>query len=87
MSLERCGLKRCGLKTAEYLVDQTEVSRSSALRWLGIAVLLYGLFIGISYALAPLVSPGHGNAMFSALGVVLIGLCGAGLLWLPRRRR
>jgi len=75
------------LKTAEHLVDLTEMRRSSVLRWLGIAILLYGLFVGISYVLAPLVSPVHGDVMLTALGVVLIGFCGAGLLWLPRRRR
>jgi hypothetical protein len=49
-----------------WVADQIQVNR--VWRWMAIAALLYGLFIGISYALAPVVSPGHGNPMFSALG-------------------
>lgn len=54
---------------------------------MGIAVLLYGLFIGIVYLLAPIVAPGHGHSMFSALGLALMGGCAAGLFWLQRRPR
>jgi hypothetical protein len=45
----------------EYVDDVIEMRSSTVLRWLGIAALAYGLFIGISYVLAPLVSPGHGD--------------------------
>jgi hypothetical protein len=57
------------------------------LRWLGIVVLLFGLWTGVIYAVAPLVAPGHGNATFSAIEVILISLCAWGLLRLQPRRR
>ena len=45
------------------------------------------LFVGISYATAPVVSLGHGNATFSALGVVFDRTSRNRPAWLPRGRR
>jgi len=50
------------------------------LRWLAIALLIWGLFIGIAYAIAPLVSPGRGSVLFELIGVALVVGCGFGLL-------
>jgi hypothetical protein len=57
-----------------------------ALRWLLTAVLIWGLFTGIAYALVPIMTDGWGNEMSFVAGLALIGLCGGGLLRLDPRR-
>lgn len=49
------------------------------LKWLLAAFLVWGLFTGILYAIAPLVSD-RGNLLFVGIGVGLILGCGLGLL-------
>jgi hypothetical protein len=73
------------LKNVGSVADPTRVHR--IWRWTAVAALLYGIFVGISYAITPVVSPGDGNAFFSALGIALIAICSAALLRLPPRRR
>lgn len=50
------------------------------LRWVAAALLIWGLFVGIAYAIVPLVSPGRGSAQFELIGVALVAGCGFGLL-------
>ena len=56
-------------------------------KWLALALLLWGLFTGIAYATAPLVTDRWGNDLSTLAGIALILLCGAGLLRLDLRRR
>jgi hypothetical protein len=58
----------------------------TAVKWIAAAFLVWGLFIGIGYAVAPLVTDGWGNTWSTAVGLGVIGLCSAGLLWLNPRR-
>jgi hypothetical protein len=57
-----------------------------ALRWLAAGLLLWGLFAGIAYVLVPLLTDGWGNQWSFVAGLVLIGLCSAGLLRLDPRQ-
>ena len=57
-----------------------------ALRWTIFALLVWGLFIGIAYALVPLLTDGWGNGVSFVGGLALIGLCSVGLLRLDPRR-
>jgi hypothetical protein len=59
-----------------------------ALKWLVSALLLWGLFIGISYLVVPAVTSGHGNGTTLVIGIALIVGCAFGLLRLfPRHPR
>jgi hypothetical protein len=55
------------------------------LRWIVIALLIWGLFAGIGYALAPLLTDGWGSTRSVVAGIALILGCGIGLLRIPRR--
>jgi hypothetical protein len=57
-----------------------------ALQWIVAGLLVWGLFTGIAYVLVPVLTDGWGNALSFIAGLVLIGLCSAGLLRLDPRR-
>jgi hypothetical protein len=58
----------------------------TAVRWIGIALLVWGLFTGIAYVLTPLLTDGWGNGLSTAVGVALIVACGYGLFRLDPRQ-
>lgn len=59
----------------------------TAVRWLVAGLLVWGLFTGIAYVLVPVVTDGWGNGVSLLAGLVLIGICAAGLLKLDPRRQ
>lgn len=59
----------------------------TALRWLIAALLVWGLFTGLAYALVPLVTNGWGNTVTVLIGVMLVLICAAGLLRFDPRRK
>jgi hypothetical protein len=57
------------------------------LKWLLAGLLVWGVFTGLAFALAPLLVSGKGNLVSSLAGVVLVLFCCFGLLKLPLGRR
>jgi len=55
------------------------MARLTSARWLLTALLIWGLFTGIAYLLVPLLV-GRGTMLTTGVGVLLIVLCGWGLL-------
>jgi hypothetical protein len=53
--------------------------RLTSARWLFTALLVWGLFTGVAYALVPLFAD-RGDLLTSAVGVVLIVFCAWGIL-------
>jgi len=56
------------------------------LNWLAAVLLAWGVFIGLLFAIAPLIVAGRGNIASSLVGVGLVLLCGFGLLKLSLGR-